>query len=149
MAKFTLGLDIGTNSIGWALIENGNKITDQGVVIFPIGTNLIKGVLEQTKNAERRGYRGAARNHFRYKLRRKELRKILSQLNMLPKFDEKFTAKELYSYRKKALDEIIPLEELGSIFLLINKHRGFKTNSKTISLTENTDEEEGKGIPLD
>jgi len=29
----TLGLDLGTNSIGWALLEN-NKVTDYGVQIF-------------------------------------------------------------------------------------------------------------------
>jgi len=29
----TLGLDLGTNSIGWALLEN-NKVTDYSVQIF-------------------------------------------------------------------------------------------------------------------
>ena len=37
MAKI-LGLDLGTNSIGWALIEdNQNKILGLGTRIFPMG----------------------------------------------------------------------------------------------------------------
>ncbi|TYA52751.1 hypothetical protein [Formosa maritima] len=37
----TLGLDIGENSIGWALLEN-NKIADYGVQIFETKPNELK-----------------------------------------------------------------------------------------------------------
>ncbi len=140
MAKFILGLDIGTNSIGWVILKE-NKIYDKGVVIFPIGTNVDKNGIESTKNMQRGIYRRASRTNFRYKLRRESLKKILSldNLNMLPTFSniykvkEKYQASELYRLRKDALDLKIPLEEIGRIFLLINKHRGFKSNSKTLS----------------
>ena len=40
MAKI-LGLDLGTNSIGWALIEdNQNKILGLGTRIFPMGVEI-------------------------------------------------------------------------------------------------------------
>lgn len=142
--KHTIGLDIGTNSIGWVLLKE-NEIIDRGVNIFPIGTNLIKGVQEETKNHQRGGYRRAKRNLFRYKLRRKELKKLLSELGMLPDFSklnkvkDEYQASELYQLRSDALTKQIPLEEIGRIFLLINKHRGFKSNSKI--LAEKTDEE--------
>lgn len=141
MNKFTLGLDIGTNSIGWVLFCDG-KIIDKGVVYFPIGTNLKKGIQEESKNGQRRCYRGASRNQFRFKLRRKDLKKHLKSLDMLPDFNllEKPKASELYQLRTDALQNKIDKKELGRILLLLNKHRGFKSNSKTLS-TEN--EEEG------
>jgi CRISPR subtype II RNA-guided endonuclease Cas9/Csn1 len=141
MNKFTLGLDIGTNSIGWVLFCDG-KIIDSGVVYFPIGTNLKKGIQEESKNAQRRGYRGASRNQFRFKLRRKDLKKYLKSLDMLPDFNllEKPKASELYQLRTDALQNRINKKELGRILILLNKHRGFKSNSKTLSVVN---EEEG------
>ena len=144
MEKFVLGLDIGTNSIGWVLFKD-NKVFDKGVIIFPIGTNVNEKGNEKTKNSVRGGYRRASRNNFRYKLRRKNLKKLLSILNMLPTFNstfkikKKYQASELYRLRANALDKQIPPEELGRVFLLINKHRGFKSNSKTLS--ESKDDE--------
>ncbi len=146
MAKFILGLDIGTNSIGWVLLKD-NKIFDKGIIIFPIGTNVDKNGIESTKNMERGTYRRASRTNFRYKLRRKNLKKLFSILNMLPNFTDTFKVKEnyqaseLYQLRAKALDKQIPLEEIGRMFLLINKHRGFKSNSKTLS-----DKKEDDGV---
>ena len=138
MAKFILGLDIGTNSIGWVLLRD-NKVFDKGVVIFPIGTNVDERGREKTKNMVRGTYRRTSRTNFRYKLRRKELKKFLTTLNMLPTFlntfnvKEKYQASELYKLRADALNSQIPIEEIGRIFLLINKHRGFKSNSKILS----------------
>ena len=144
MAKFILGLDIGTNSIGWVLLK-ANKIFDKGVIIFPIGTNVDKNGIETTKNMQRGAYRRTSRTNFRYKIRRKDLKKYLTTLNMLPDFTKtfktkkKYQASELYQLRAAALDKQIAVEEIGRIFLLINKHRGFKSNSKTLS--ENKDDE--------
>ena len=146
MAKFILGLDIGTNSIGWVLLKE-NKIFDKGVIIFPIGTNIDKNGIESTKNMERGLYRRSSRTNFRYKLRRKDLKKFLASLNMLPTFSNTFKVKEcyqateLYKLRANALVEKIPINELGRIFLLINKHRGFKSNSKTLSESKNKNED--------
>lgn len=145
MAKFILGLDIGTNSIGWVLFKE-NKIFDKGVIIFHIGTNVNEKGIEKTKNSVRGAFRRASRTSFRYKIRRNCLKKLLSSLNMLPTFSnvfkvkENYQATELYKLRANALDYKIPIEELGRIFLLINKHRGFKSNSKSLSKTK---EDEG------
>ena len=141
MAKFILGLDIGTNSIGWVLLRD-NKVFDKGVVIFPIGTNVDERGRETTKNMVRGTYRRTSRTNFRYKLRRKDLKIFLTTLNMLPTFlntfkvKEKYQASDLYKLRADALNRQIPIEEIGRIFLLINKHRGFKSNSKTLSETK-------------
>ncbi len=89
--KKILGLDLGTNSIGWALVdtnENGNpcKIEGMGSRIIPMGADkqdYEKG-LGISKNATRREKRAARRNNKRYKLRRNKLFFILNELGMLP-----------------------------------------------------------------
>jgi CRISPR-associated endonuclease Csn1 len=151
--KHILGLDLGTNSIGWALIKENNEgeinIIKTGVRIFPIGTIVDdKTGKEKTKNEQRREYRGASRMRYRFKLRRTKLKAILKIANMLPDFSKIYKLKgkkqsyELYETRAKAIDQQISLEEIGRIFLSMNKYRGFLSNAKKINLKE--DEETGK-----
>ncbi len=140
--KFVLGLDVGTNSLGWSLIkefEDGSvEIIKTGVHIFPIGT-IVDDVSnkEKTRNEQRRGYRGASRMRYRFKLRREKLKLILEKLNMLPDYSFFHKAKgsgqsyELYKLRADAVNpnKKIPLKEIGRIFMLLNKYRGFKSNA--------------------
>ena len=63
-----LGLDLGTNSIGWALVDdNQQKIIDTGVRIFPAGVNDLGESKEQSKNSARREARQIRRQYFRRK----------------------------------------------------------------------------------
>lgn len=89
--KKILGLDLGTNSIGWALIEQDfenkqGKILGMGSRIIPMGAELSKFEQgqAQTKNANRRITRGSRRLNKRYKQRRNKLIYILEKLGMLP-----------------------------------------------------------------
>jgi CRISPR-associated endonuclease Csn1 len=148
MAKI-LGLDLGTNSIGWALIDDDqNKILGIGSRIFPMGVeNLGDGDNEMSKNAGRTGARGVRRQFFRRRLRKKILLKALSAHKMCPMvasdFDEwkktkQFPTKKLanwfalnpYELRQKALQEKLSLEELGRIFYHLIQRRGFLSNSR-------------------
>ncbi|HSH53296.1 MAG TPA: hypothetical protein VK982_16335, partial [Bacteroidales bacterium] len=67
-----LGLDLGTNSIGWAVVEtNKNKkfgLLHKGVHIFQEGVKIEKGI-ESSKAEERTRFRSARRLKFRRKLR--------------------------------------------------------------------------------
>lgn len=89
--KKILGLDLGTNSIGWAVVDldkNGNpqSIEGMGSRILPMGSDIIdyeKGATI-TKNAERRSKRSSRRMGKRYKMRRNKLLFILDKLEMLP-----------------------------------------------------------------
>ncbi|MFY8188926.1 MAG: type II CRISPR RNA-guided endonuclease Cas9 [Flavobacterium sp.] len=90
--KKILGLDLGTNSIGWALVEQDfenkqGKILGMGSRIIPMGAELSKFEQgqAQTKNANRRTARGTRRLNKRYKQRRNKLIYILKQLGMLPR----------------------------------------------------------------
>ena len=90
--KKILGLDLGTNSIGWALIEQDlNKrkgsILDLGTRIIPMSQDVLgkfdSGVsISQT--AERRIYRGKRRLYQRDHLRRERLHRVLNVLGFLP-----------------------------------------------------------------
>lgn len=137
----TLGLDIGTNSIGWCLTEDKKRIIDIGVRIFPVGVkedDYAKTGTEISKNATRRQARGIRRLYDRYKIRRKILIKLLRELDMYPTEEMilKITAPILYGLRKKALDEQISLKEIGRIFLLLNQRRGFKSSKKDAKTEE-------------
>lgn len=91
MKKNILGLDLGTNSIGWALIKQDfenkqGEILGMGSRIIPMGAELSKFEQgqAQTKNANRRIARGTRKLNKRYKQRRNKLIYILQELGMLP-----------------------------------------------------------------
>lgn len=83
-----LGLDLGTNSIGWSLIEvdknDKGNIIKTGSRIFPAGVEDLGEKKEQSKNATRRDKRQARRQNFRRKLRKERLAKELIKHNMFP-----------------------------------------------------------------
>ncbi|MDR3132649.1 MAG: hypothetical protein LBU42_01325, partial [Prevotellaceae bacterium] len=99
--KKIAGLDLGTNSIGWAVVgtDENNKparIIAMGSRIIPMGQELSKFEQgqAQTKNADRRTARSIRKLNKRYKQRRNKLIYILQQLDMLPeqiKLSEPFT----------------------------------------------------------
>lgn len=90
--KKILGLDIGTNSIGWSVIERDmenetGRILGLGCRIIPTDTELLSKYetgQAASKSAVRRQARGARRLKQRYKLRRDRLIKSLQLLGWLP-----------------------------------------------------------------
>lgn len=89
--KKILGLDLGANSIGWALIDNENKnILGSDVRIFPAGVEDLGEKKDQSKNATRRDNRLKRRQNFRKKLRKERLAKLLIEHQMFPDVDPIF-----------------------------------------------------------
>jgi len=87
MSKRILGLDLGTNSIGWGVVDDLGDgqfdLVKRGVHIFPEGVKIEKGN-ESSKASERTGYRSARRLKFRRKLRKIETLKVLSEAGFCP-----------------------------------------------------------------
>ena len=93
--KRILGLDLGTNSIGWALVnedENpeNSRIIKLGVRIVQYDNYGAKDPVADfaagkslSPNADRTKYRGMRRRLNRYQDRRNHLRKILLQHNII------------------------------------------------------------------
>ena len=142
--KYILGLDLGGNSIGWAVVkeaENDNEqseIVDVGVRVNPLTTdektNFEKGKPIST-NADRTLKRGVRRNLQRYKLRRKELIELLKEHQLISDDtilaeNGKGTTFQTLELRAKSAKEKISLEELARVFLTINKKRGYKSSRK-------------------
>ncbi|WP_244307360.1 type II CRISPR RNA-guided endonuclease Cas9 [Flavobacterium fluviatile] len=151
-----LGLDLGTNSIGWAIVNKDNNefsLVDKGVRIFSEGVKSEKGI-ESSRAAERTGYRSARKIKYRRKLRKYETLKVLSENGMCPlsveevKLWKKSGFKEYpqnpeflkwlrtnddeninpYLFRDKASKQKVSLFELGRAFYHIAQRRGFLSN---------------------
>lgn len=91
--KKILGLDLGTNSIGWSLIEHDfdkkeGKILGMGSRIIPLDKGMMdsfgSGGQIETNTSKRTGFRGARRLYQRDNLRRERLHRVLNILGFLP-----------------------------------------------------------------
>ena len=142
--KRILGLDLGTTSIGWALV-NERENDDEQSSIIRLGVRVIPlSVDEQsdfekgkaiTTNADRTLKRGMRRNLQRYRQRRDALLSTLRE-NGFISADTALCEQGSHStfqtlqLRAKAATEEITLEELARVLLLINRKRGYKSNRK-------------------
>lgn len=142
--KRILGLDLGTTSIGWALVqeaetkEEKSSIVRIGVRVNPLTTDeqtdFEKGK-PITTNSGRRLKRSARRNLQRYKLRREQLLSTMKMAGWIQEDTNLFengprTTFETLHLRAKAATENIALEELARVLLMINKKRGYKSSRK-------------------
>jgi CRISPR-associated endonuclease Csn1 len=153
MAKKILGLDLGTNSIGWAYVsecetQNESEIKQIGVRVNPLTTdeqtNFEKGK-SITTNADRTLKRGARRNLDRYQLRRENLLEVLTKAGIINSDtvlteDGKQTTFQTWELRAKAASERIELNEFARVLFAINKKRGYKSSRKA------KNSEEGQAI---
>lgn len=153
--KKILGLDLGTNSIGWALVNEAENVNEKSSII-KLGVRIVnydnfvstqtgkeskepekdfrsgKGI---SPNAGRTLKRSMRRNLQRYKLRRENLIEILKEQGFITDktiLSEKgnHTTFETYRLRAKAATEDISLEEFARVLLMINKKRGYKSSRK-------------------
>jgi CRISPR-associated endonuclease Csn1 len=151
-----LGLDLGTNSIGWAIVEREKtefQLLDKGVRIFSEGVKSEKGI-ESSRAAERRAFRSARKLKFRRKLRKYETLHVLVRNNMCPLSIEEvdnwkksgFKNYPLnpefikwlrtsdddqinpYQFRAKASLQQVDKLELGRAFYHLAQRRGFLSN---------------------
>lgn len=140
MKNFTLGLDLGTNSIGWAVVDNNKEPTS----LIACGSRIFQEAVDTktriSKNKARRDARSARRLVSRRKMRRNNILNLLVNNNLLPEdsneHEKLFTDNKSfdpYQLRKRALDEKLPPYELGRVLYHLCQRRGFQSNRKTIS----------------
>lgn len=133
--KQILGLDLGSSSIGWAIVYEDdslkNKIVDMGCRIIPLSTddaNQFSKGQTITKNAERTQKRTQRKGYNRYQLRRQNLLIALTKLGMM--YDETLVSLrsiELWGMRARAAREQISLSELGRVLFHLNQKRGYRS----------------------
>ena len=141
--KRVLGLDLGSSSIGWAVVEeysketisedktsDKDKIVAIGSRIIPLSTDectqFSKGQA-LTKNADRTKNRTQRKGYDRYQLRRALLLEKLAHLGMYNGATLKLSKLGLWGLRAKAVHEQITLLELGRVLCHINQKRGYRT----------------------
>lgn len=139
--KYRLGLDLGTNSIGWSVysLDENNKpenLENLGVRIFTDGRNPKS---KEPLAVERRNARGTRRIIHRRKLRRRATFRLLQTQGLFPTTKEDAKSIKLlnpYELRIKALDEKLESFELGRVLFNLSVRRGFKSNRKDGSQEE-------------
>jgi len=137
-SKTILGLDLGTNSIGWALVEiddnnNPTQILGMGSRIIPLSPNdrdqFQKGQAI-TKNQDRTKARTQRKGYDRKQLKKTELKKILTKLNIYPTKELlNLPMLDIWKLRSDAVDpeKNISPEQLGRILYMLNQKRGYKS----------------------
>lgn len=133
--KRVLGLDLGTSSVGWALLEFDAEgmpceLVDLGVRHFE---EVIEPKTKALKNLKRRTMRMMRKNLRRRRQRRDNLLRSLQAAGMAPHglapFGESSDdPREPYTLRARAATEPVTLHELGRALFHLGRRRGFKSN---------------------
>lgn len=138
----TLGLDIGSNSVGSAWIDTDQKIVQLGVGIFPAGVDETDTKRGSPINQKRREKRSQRRSIARRAKRKHQLRKRLTEASLLPADSNELAAlldTNPWELRRKALNDPLTPHEFGRVLIHLNQRRGALGVE-----TDPDDEEEGK-----
>ncbi|KFX26287.1 type II CRISPR RNA-guided endonuclease Cas9 [Ralstonia solanacearum] len=133
--QYRWGLDIGTNSIGWAVIAliDGRPagLVVTGSRIFSDGRNPKDG---SSLAVERRGPRQMRRRRDRYLRRRDRFMQALIDAGLMPgdaAARKALVTENPYVLRQRGLDQALTLPEFGRALFHLNQRRGFQSNRKT------------------
>ena len=138
--RYRLALDLGTTSLGWAMIRltaenNPCAIIKAGVRIFSDGREpAAKGQIGTSLAATRREKRAMRRRRDRLLKRKSRMMQTLIAHGFFPADESARKALETvnpYSLRAKGLDEALTPSEFARALFHINQRRGFKSNRKT------------------
>ena len=142
MSKKILGLDLGSNSLGWALLEEldgkTSRIINLGSRIF---TKAVEEKVPTPKNVKRRDMRLGRRVLQRRAKRKQRMLNYLVSLDLLPRELQGHTQPEIilnelgdpYELRTKALEHKLKPYEFGRILLHFVARRGFLSSKKHVA----------------
>ena len=87
--KRILGIDTGTNSLGWAVVDKDDAgdytLVRKGSLIFQEGVKIEKEKgIESSKASERTGHKALRKHYFRRRLRKIEVLKVLLKYSWCP-----------------------------------------------------------------
>lgn len=136
--NYTLGLDIGIASIGWAVLKNNEqglpcKIEDLGVRIFEAAEHPKTGASLALPRRQARGTRRCIRRRQHRKERIKNLIEavgLMKKEDMSVLFENSGFAKDVYDLRAEALDRALTADEWVRVLIHLSQRRGYRSNSK-------------------
>lgn len=136
--RYRLALDLGTNSIGWALVELDAQEPPQPFRLIRLGSRIFSDGRNPKDGSslavERRGPRQMRRRRDRYLKRRDRFMQALIDCGLMPKDEAERKAlvtENPYLLRQRGLDHALSLAEFGRALFHLNQRRGFKSNRKT------------------
>lgn len=143
--RYTLGLDIGIASVGWAVLRNGSdgepyRIETLGVRIFDKAEVPKTGASLAVPRREARSSRRVVRRRRHRKERIKyliEQEGIMTQAEMTQLFQNSSFEKSVYEIRVEALDHMLTREEAVRLLIHFAQRRGYKSNSKAEEAKDN------------
>ncbi len=136
LGNYRLALDVGTNSLGWALIRLDDKDTPAGIIrlgsrIFSDGRHPKSG---ESLGALRRQPRQMRRMRDRTLRRQSALIRALVSVGLMPEDPNARKALQNlnpYALRSKGLNEALTPYEMGRALFQLGQRRGFKSNRRT------------------
>lgn len=141
---YTLGLDVGIGSVGWAVIEDSydpqiqnfkpRRLINSGVRLFDVAEVPKTG---DSPAKARRVARSVRRRLHRRSVRLAKVKRLLLHsgfIASLQDLSQKWHDDGPFTIRLKALDEKVSDIELARAILHIIKRRGFKSSRKNIDL---------------
>ena len=174
MKKRILGIDTGTNSLGWAVVDKNEdgtySLIRKGSLIFQEGVKTEKGI-ESSKAADRTSHRALRKQYFRRRLRKIEVLKVLIDFGWCPylssealhewhvkktyPMDEAFMSwqrtndnfdENPYYYRHKCLHEQLDLNQKADRYVLGRSmyHLAQRRGFLSNRLEQGDDDETGK-----
>ncbi len=142
-----LGLDCGIASVGWGLIDVENSSGDKSPKgeIVAAGTWMFDAPEEKSqtgtklKSEIRRTFRGQRRVIRRRRMRMNEVRRLLKKYGLLPSDHSdalKLAGLDPWKIRAEGLERLLSPSEFAVALGHIARHRGFKSNSKGTTTTD-------------
>jgi len=139
----TLGLDIGSNSVGSAWVDTTGKTIRLGVSVFPAGVDETDSKRGAPKNQARRLARSMTRSIRRRAERKRNLRALLVKTGLLPEKPDDFDRlvrhnrwpipetrsdddkdRTVWHLRAEAIERELHPYELGRVLVHLNQRRG-------------------------
>ncbi len=139
----TLGLDIGSNSVGSAWVDTSSKTIRMGVSVFPAGVKETDKERGAPKNQARREARSMMRSIRRRAERKRKLRALLVETGLLPKNPDDFDRlvrsnrwpisetlpegdkdRTVWHLRVEAMERKLHPFEFGRVLVHLNQRRG-------------------------
>ena len=136
--NYILGLDLGIASVGWAVVEIDERENPLGLI--DVGVRTFERA-EVPKTGEslalaRRLARSSRRLVKHRAERLKKAKRLLKAENLLLSTDEKLP-NDVWQLRVKGLEHKLEREEWAAVLLHLLKHRGYLSQRKNESKTEN------------
>lgn len=149
MSEYILGLDLGPNSIGWALVaaeaNDDGEVCPKGLLdtskaghpplgvrVFEAGLqNFDQGSKEASRNQKRRQARSMRKTLARRRARKALALEVLQREHLLPTDADELRqvmGMDPYQLRAEGLDRALEPYELGRALYHLSQRRGFKSN---------------------